>query len=277
MSEGRTVAMLGLPRTGKSTFIGALWLLVQSVVEADLTEVNVFGDRTHIDELAHHVALGKEIERTPVDTDEGFQVEIAIAGKGQVLLDIPDLSGEAARELVEERKWRETLVDTLRRADGLLLFVNPDKIEPPTPVNFGKPAAGDEEDHAPDDSDFEAEDACTAAKLVELLENVLELRSDAWPIPVAVIVSAWDRVHGNPKPPRWLEERLPGVHGLLETNPAVVDAAVFGVSAQGGHIPDGVEKLMAKGEAAERMYAHAPDGSEARLYDPLTWVLWRSR
>lgn len=273
----RTVAMLGLPRTGKSTYIGALWLLVQSMVEPDLSEVNVFGDRTHIDELAHQVAMGKEIDRTPVDTDEGFKVEIAIANKGAVLLDIPDLSGEAAREVVEERKWRHTLIDTLRRADGLLLFVHPDKIEPPTPVNFGKAVVGEEEDQSPADSDFEAENACTAAKLVELLENVVELRFDAWPIPVAVIVSAWDRVHGDPKPPQWLEERLPGVHGLLDTNPGVVDPAVFGISALGGHIPDGVEKLMAKGEAAQRLFAHAPDGSEAKLYDPLSWLLWRSR
>jgi hypothetical protein len=275
MSATKTVAMLGLPRTGKSTYIGALWLLVQSVLEPDLTEVNVFGDRTHIDELAQRVALGKEIERTPVDTDEGFQVEIAIEDRGSVLLDIPDLSGEAAREIVEDRKWRATLVDTLRQAEGLLLFVHPDKIDPPTPVNFGIAAAVDEKDQSPDDSDFDSEDACTAAKLVELLENVFELRSDAWPIPVAVIASAWDRVHGNPHPPQWLEERLPGVHGVLDANPGVVDAAVFGVSALGGHIPDGVEKLMEKGEAAQRLFAYGPDGSEAKLYDPLSWLLWR--
>jgi hypothetical protein len=273
----QTVAMLGLPRTGKSTYIGALWLLVQSPGESDLTEANVFGDRAHIDDLAHHVAMGKEIERTPVDTDEGFQVEIAIAGRGEVLLDIPDLSGEAAREVVEERKWRETLVNTLGRARGVLLFVHPDRIEPPTPANFGQVVAASNSDQSPDHSDFEAESACTAAKLVELLENVIEMRSDAWPLPVAVIVSAWDRVHGTPTPPEWLEDRLPGVQGLLETNPAVVDSAVFGVSALGGHIPDGVQKLMAKGEASERLFARAPDGTEAKLYDPLSWILWRSQ
>src|SRR5262249_52142965 len=147
--------------------------------------------------------------------------------------------------LVEKRVWRKSLADVLQRAEAVLLFVHPDKIALPVPANFADDA--EEDGNEPQELEFPAGDACTAAKLTELLENVVELRSDAWPIRIAVVVSAWDRVDSGLTPAGWLEERLPGVAGLLECNSAQVAAAVFGVSAVGGRLPTDKDALLAKG------------------------------
>lgn len=273
MSETRTIAMLGLPRTGKSTYLGALWRLVQDPETSEMWEVDFRGDRSRINMLADNVSNGIEIERTEVDTEEGFEVEVGFSGDHSVRLDIPDLSGEASRELVEERMWRKSLADTLGRADALMLFVHPDKIELPIPANFtGADESEDEGDKA-NEVEFPVTDACTAAKLIELLENVIELRSDLWPIRVAVTVSAWDRVDGNRSPPDWLEERLPGVAGMMNCNPDQLHAAVFGVSAQGGRLPHEKDALLAKGGIGQRVFARDPGGKPVGLWDPLRWAL----
>ena len=63
------LAFLGLPRTGKSTFLGALWALVQSPAETSVSETNFSGDRSYVQKLADQVARGEEIDRTDVDAD----------------------------------------------------------------------------------------------------------------------------------------------------------------------------------------------------------------
>lgn len=271
MSDKRTIAMLGLPRTGKSTYLGALWRLVQDTQAPGIYEVGFTGDRSRINMLADNVSNGVEIERTEVDTEEGFELEVGFEGGDSVRLDIPDLSGEASRELVEDRVWRTSLAQTLQRANALMLFVHPDKIEPPVPANFAG-VDNEEDDDESEELEFPVKDACTAAKLTELLENVLELRSDLWPIRTAVIVSAWDRVAGEPAPPRWLEERLPGVAGMLNCNPDRVRTAVFGISAQGGDLQKDRDALLAKG-VRERAFALDAAAKPAALWSPLRWTL----
>jgi hypothetical protein len=275
MTPDRTVAFLGLPRTGKSTYLGALWLLVQDPAVPDIWEEDVTGDRSYIDSLAQQVANGDEIQRTNVETDQGMALSIGFGNLGVARLTIPDLSGEAVRELVEDRLCRKALAATLWQSEAVVLFVNPDHIDFPTPTNMAFPVPGQNASDSPL-PEFAPENACTAAKLVELLENVVELRWKAWPIPIVVVVSAWDRVDQGLTPDIWLQMRLPGVSGFLETNPDLTTHQVFGVSAQGGRIPEEREHLLAKGDVSQRVFAFAGDGAQAQLFDPLRWALWQA-
>jgi len=271
MTASRTIAMLGLPRTGKSTYLGALWRLVQDIEVPDISERDFTGDRSRINQLAANVSRGIEIERTEVDSDDGFDVEIGFGPSSSVGLRIPDLSGEASRELVEERIWRRSLAHTLQHADAILLFVHPDRVDAPVPAGFAEPAAPEESD--PVEPEFAADDACTAAKLVELLENVIELCADRWPIPLVVMVSAWDRVVAGISPAEWLEQRLPGVAGFVFCNPRQLRPTIFGVSAQGGHLPTDRDSLIAKGGVRQRVFAVDRSGRPVELWEPLRWAL----
>jgi hypothetical protein len=279
MSEQRTVSLIGLPRTGKSTYVGALWLLVQDPKVKDIREEDFTGDRSYINWLSQQVADGIVIDRTEVDSDQGLSMKLDFAGKGTVQLDMPDLAGEAARELVEQRVWHRPLGDAISRSDALMLFVHPDKTRAPSPANLATSVATASERNAEEGEprkgpEFTAAQACTAAKLVEVLENVLDLRSDIWPVPVALVISAWDR-RSNPEltPRRWLDDRLPGVSGFMDTNPDVIRPAVFGVSAQGGRLPEERDTLM-KMDVAERVFAADGDGNSIPLFAPLQWAVW---
>lgn len=274
MNGERTIALLGLPRTGKSTYLGALWLLVQDPTFPDVWEKDVTGDRSHIQRLADLVGAGEEIPRTNVDSDQRMSLELGFQGRGSVRLDIPDLSGEAVRQVVEERVWHRALGETVVRSDALMIFLNPSQIAYPMPVvrigssGKGEPEQGGEEPR------FVPEKACTSAKLVDFLENVADLRSDSWPLPVAVVVSAWDAVMAGLTPSQWLEKRVLGVASYLSANKDVVTASIFGVSAQGGELPKDKEQLLAKGDVSHRVFAVDSEGDSATLLSPVSSVVW---
>jgi len=266
----QVISLLGLPRTGKSTYIGALWLVVQDPTVGDIREHDVRGDRSYIESLAHQVAKCEEIQRTEVDSDQAFAMQLDLAGLGVADVEIPDLAGEATRVLVEDRTWRRVFADALSRSNALLLFVHPDHVETPIPANWGT-GEGAEAHSSQNLPEFSPEKACTSAKLIELLENVLMARADAWPLRVGVVISAWDRVD-NMTPRDWLAERLPGVHGLLESNPDLVRFSVFGVSAQGGRLPEQHDELIRQ-DVSKRVFAARDDGTICPIFEPLVWVV----
>jgi Double-GTPase 1 len=276
VSVDRRIALLGLPRTGKSTFLGALWQIVQDPAQDQITEENVTGDRSYVDRLGELVARAEEIPRTEVDSAEDLAITLGFRGFGTAQVEVPDLSGESARQLVEDRIWRPRLDEAVQEADALMLFVHPDRIDVPVSIGFAQASgARAREGSTPQPApDFSADRACTAAKLVDLLENVLEVMSAKAPVAVAVVISAWDRVAGSRTPAQWLSEQLPGVADMLASNPDLTRWSVFGLSAQGGQLPGERATLLEKGDISARVFAMDASGSNVGLSEPLRWAVW---
>ena len=273
MTDARTITLLGLPRTGKSTYVGALWLLVQDPSANRVAETDARGDRSYVDELADIVARAKEMPRTPVDSREGLSVTVAFGGGSDLVLNLPDLSGESVRELVEDRHWRPTLDEAVQAADALVLFVHPERIETPIPISMTLGVAGDlaTDTGTGGTPAFDPKKACTAAKLVDLMENILDATRHSPPTRIAVVVSAWDTVGGDRTPEEWLAERLPGLSDMLIANRELVECRVFGVSAQGGRLPEQEAELVGR-ELRLRAFARAGSGQPADLSDPIRWA-----
>lgn len=315
------LAFLGLPRTGKSTFLGAFWALVQSPVETSVRETRFGGDRSYVQRLAEQVARGEELDRTALDADEGLSVALRFDELGVAELVVPDISGEALRVLVERRIWYPRLLDACSEATALLVFVHPDRLRLPVRIAGGGGVAVAEGGGAADAGDgiavtggggvavaggdgiaaaagdggvavaresvsfhpgdpvrFRADDhVCTAAELIDAFENLAELWNGRRPVRVGIIVSAWDRVGGDPKPSpyQWLQARLPGILATLESNRDVADFEVFGVSAQGGPL-EAREELLARGEVCDRVFAEDRSGRRISLVDPVRWAIWGS-
>jgi Double-GTPase 1 len=268
------VVLLGMPRSGKSTYLGALWALVQSHLESSVSEADFRGDRTYVQRLAEHVSRAEEIARTAMDAEDSMVVTLRFASAGTAELVIPDTSGEALRLLVEERAWYPRLRELLEECTAIMLFVHPERLRVPQPLAvLAAPAGGAAESEG---MPFEPrEHASTAAELIEIFENVADVCRDRWPIRVALVVSAWDTVEGDPLPaPReWLRERLPAFFATLESNPQIAELAAFGVSAQGGPLSSR-EDLLARGDVCDRVYARDGDGRPASLAEPLRWAIW---
>ena len=278
------LAFLGMPRTGKSTFLGVFWALVQSPHERSVSEASFNGDRSYIQKLAEQVARGEEIDRTGVDANEEMAVELAFDPEGTAELLIPDTSGESLRVLVERHAWHPRLRSACEDATAILIFVHPERLRLPQPVSVlarasaesAEPAANEPADDGPVPFDAH-EHGCTAAELIDVFENVAELCHDRWPIRVGIVVSAWDKVDGNPSPTpyEWMQTRLPGVLATVESNPDIAELEVFGVSAQGGSL-DAKDELLAKGEICDRVFAQDRSGQKISLVEPIRWAIWGS-
>jgi hypothetical protein len=293
------LVLIGQPQTGKSTFLGAFWALVDSPAERSVREARFSGDRSYIQRLAEQVARGEELERTPLDAEESLAVALEFESDGLVDLVIPDTSGESVRILLERRIWPEGLLAACENATAILVFIHPQRIRLPSRVAVSRRAADRGSEHLgvdPDDGgaldsgverDAVADrpdvafqyrhDAATAAELVDLFENLSDFFRGRWPIRVGVIVSAWDTIAGDPKPTphQWLESRLPAVLATLESNPDAFDFEAFGVSAQGGPL-EARGALLAIGEICDRVHAEDRSGRRIALVEPVRWAIWGS-
>jgi hypothetical protein len=269
------LALIGMPQTGKSTFLGALWALIQSPLEESVSEAGFSGDRSYIQRLAEQVARGEEIDRTGVDTNEAMAVELSFESLGRADVLIPDTSGESLRVLVEQHLWHPRLRAACEQATAIALFVHPARLRAPQPISL---LAGFESGDAPGPAAepvaFDVhEHAATAAELIDVFENVTELCRERWPIRLVVIVSAWDRVDGEATPHEWLRTRLPAVLATIESNPDIAALEVFGVSAQGGPL-DVREELLARGEIVDRVYALDRGARPVSLVAPVRWAIF---
>lgn len=290
------LVFLGLPQTGKSTLLGAFWALVQSPVETSVHESDFSGDRSYVQKLADRIARGEELDRTALDSDEDLDVAVGFDPGGVANLLIPDTSGESLRVLVERRIWYPRLLAACTEATAILVFVHPERLRVPQrivvaagpqpepagadgpAVDAGSAPAEKIEFHPADAIRFRAQEhACTAAELIDVFENLAELWSDRPPVRVGVVVSAWDRVGGDPKPTpyEWMAARLPGALATLESNRDSAEFEVFGVSAQGGSLDDR-EELLGKGEICDRVYAEDRRGQRVSLVEPIRWAIWGS-
>ena len=130
------LALIGMPQTGKSTFLGAFWALVQSPLETEVREARFSGDRAYIQRLAEQVARGEEIDRTGVDTNESMSVALEFPGRGIADVVIPDTSGESLRVLVESRIWHPRLREACELSSAIALFLHPARLRVPQPVSL---------------------------------------------------------------------------------------------------------------------------------------------
>ena len=285
-----TVVFLGFPRTGKSTYLGALWQLAQDLAEPTIVEREVTGDRSYLQKLGDQVARGKEIGRTEISSVEGMELTLGFE-QGDVTVHIPDLGGETLRLLVEERVWHPRLQETIAASNAMLLFLHPEKLRLPmtiamaddvllglqSPQGGTGPELGNGQDaelrNELEPPKFKNEFACTVAQCLDALENILMYQRTRWPIRLVIVISAWDTVDDSPTPASWLRDRAPALDSFAKANTDMVEWNLYGVSAQGGMLPAERDRLLARGSVRERVYARSASGDDVPLVEPLRWVL----
>jgi hypothetical protein len=272
MTSARSVVLLGLPQTAKTSFVAALWQLMQDPFEPDLREVNVTGDRVYLQEIGERLAALQPPKRTDSSSDESLSLRVQLGSSDPVELHIPDVSGESTRTLVEDRFWNPVLKAAVRGACGLMLFVHPGELSSPVHASFPALVLGSSDDATGQEQIFTTRRACTPAKLIDLLENAVPL-IDHEPVRLALVVSAWDTVVGKPTPREWLEQELPAVLSMAELDDRFA-VEVFGISAQGGRFPDDEAELLKVHSVRERSYARDGDGRDIPFWRPLEWILF---
>lgn len=282
MATARTV-ILGLPASGKTTFLAALWHLMESG-EADVGLVvdRVEGSQKYLNDIAAKWRTYQPVGRTTQvgDTDVSILVRNTSTGEtGE--LGFPDLAGEAFDRQVEDRRITSRYRTNFDEDDGVLLFIKVDRIDEEMSIAemnalVGMSAEdGDDEDAVvdPDDVEWTPEYTLTQARIVQILLDLLDPPFAVRPRRLAVMLSAWDVLHEPPEPEVWLARNMPLVHQFLTCNRSMLETRVYGVSAQGLDLEKGDRSKMPHIAASKRIIMVGNDAGKHDLTAPLIWMM----
>jgi hypothetical protein len=270
------VLLIGLPHTGKTSFLAALWYMVgQSSVDCAFELDHLDGVSEYLNKIRDAWLGYKPVPRNKAGSEQIASMWLRErATKRQVRLSFPDLSGESFRMQWTQRQMESNYDSYLREATGAILFVHPDTIVKPQQIAtvqaaleaMGGPDA--RQKAKVETKTWDPEKAPTQVQLVDLLQFMVSRTYFRAPFRLAVVVSAWDRIPAGRRPSIWISRELPLLKQYLDSNDEVFDVARYGLSAQGGRyaLPHFWSRNFEEARAfAERVCAHG---------DPVSAWVW---
>lgn len=270
------VTMVGMPSTGKSTYLAALYSsLVDPPASPSARLLRQPKTRAYLEDLRHAWLRGERLARTLSDSGELVELSVDFLGRGTARLRVPDIAGESFQEVFVERHADGTATDLVGAASGLLLFTHPDHVRPRVSISDLKSMqalVGDVDPPATINTEKEFDPRLLPAEvqIVDLLQWVHDVRRQEKTHRIALMISAWDLVTVPRSPREWLAARMPMLDGFLNANNDIFEICVYGVCAQGG---DYEKEDVAALRARDRAYIVEPDGTRnSDVGRPLEWV-----
>jgi len=272
------VIFAGVPHTGKTTFLALLNLALTSDSGTFLRLGTYKDDREYVNDLAKRLFSCEEPDRTEVGQSGGLTLSVSVPDRPEILLSIPDLSGETWLDLIRDRSWTEELQTLVEEASGVCIFIHAaDFREDHTIANVARVAFAlgeeaesvDESTNAPfADADFHS----GQVQLVDLLQ-ILGKQFASKERRISLVISAFDAAGGQP-PGAWIAENAPIVHQYLQNKDDSSEVQIFGLSAQGGRFDDQESRSkLLKIEPWKRAFVRSADGTEVGIDQPLLWAM----
>lgn len=282
----RSVVIIGLPASGKTTFLAALWHLVTARdVETTLRFGGLrAGDASHLNAIAARWRDAKVQDRTAVTGSRLVSMNLRNSDGVSVQVTFPDVPGEAYRRMWEDRDCEVEIAEVLQ-AGGVLLFIHADTIQTPKWIVDEVALSKRLGLEVPDGEvvPWHPRIAPTQVQIVDLLQLLRTPPLDVGPRRLAVMLSAWDKADGEGlSPEMYLEAKLPLLAQYLGRRADFWTSRVYGLSAQGGDY-DPVEELAERLPEAEdlrnldrasmRIRLVGIDFETHDLTEPLAWLM----
>ena len=286
MGAKPSVVVLGLPGSGKTTFLAALWHIV---TERDVDTVLQFaglklGEARHLNRIAIRWRDAVAQERTALSGGQSVSMNLLAEDSSRLQVTFPDLPGEAFQRMWEERECEETVAQFLR-ATGVLLFVHSDTIRRPQWVLEEATLSDEIGSEMPTEDEqvyWDPSLAPTQVQLVDILQMLHSRPLDVGPRKLAIMMSAWDKVEEQGCDPReLLGNKMPLLHQYVTASTELWATRVYGISAQGGDY-DGdygreeVEEasvLRRRDTASERIVLVDGELVGNDLTEPIAWLM----
>jgi Double-GTPase 1 len=262
-----TALMVGLPGSGKSTYLGALYYLLRKKGDPRLALAELPEERDYAQELEETWLRFRPFERSKLPAPRPLDLRLIGPEAGDFDFSIPDITGESYDELWEHGVWRDPVKELAVKARGILLFVHPGNLIAPELIDVSVEQA----DGNTTPTTWTPEGAPTQAVLCDVLESISVERNGQMPR-LAVVVSAWDTIDDlGVGPDKWIELQTPLLWQWLTTRDEAFEFETFGVSAQGGDV---------RNEETRNELAKSPDPLSRLLngrgvndlIEPLLWV-----
>jgi len=269
------IVLLGEQATGKSSLLVALYGALVNHRAGELQLVRTVDEVQFLSRGLQAFGRRESVQRTDLDSDARLVIEVA-RGEQIVGVELPDRSGELLKHMLDSRVWETDLQRQIGLASGAMLFLRADLAVP----DAGSDAFAEPLEPAGEDPAQPAVEAVAwtpgvmpaDARTVDLLQAVLDAHADR--LPLAIILSAWDRVSPPAAAPAaWLAERMPLLEQFLGTHAQRLPRAVFGVSAQGGDFAAGLDDGLIAQDPWDRAFAVRPDEARGTLSEPVLWLL----
>jgi hypothetical protein len=272
--------MVGLPESGKTTFLAALYEFARSVdSDGELSLREEPAERDYFFEISQSWLKLEPLGHSNVGVPRYAELPLIAADDTSVTLAIPDIAGEHFIEGWEGESLPEQVEALAGSAEGILLFVHGTLFKEPIALPPGDEKEGMEASPRSDGPAWNPADAPTQTILADLLESLAEIGTVETPI--SVIISAWDAVRKDLEiePASWLQFKFPLVWQMLEGMSNRRPYAVFGLSAQGGDVRDSSERAeLAKISPPHmRVNIKRGDGTDCDITSPLNWLLAQVR
>jgi GTPase SAR1 family protein len=288
-TKERSIVICGLPASGKTTFLAALWHVV--FLRADPNARLKFdslkdGEHAHLNAITRRWQQAKEQIHTETSSGKLVSMNLKDGDARKVRMTFPDLSGESYQQMWEARECDPQLAHFLGSGEGVLLFVNADRIKRPIGVAEVAAALGGKPPEPTVSEKWHPKDAPTAVQVVEMLQM---LRCNALRSParrLAIMLSAWDKVEAEELDPEaFLARELPFLDQYLRQGAGGWEFRIYGLSAQGGdyepELRDGekidpalkakVDAIREVEEASARIRLLSPSLS-TDLTEPIAWL-----
>ena len=310
--ETQRLLFVGYPETGKTTFLAALWHVVESGEIAESLALEQFyeGNREHIVARHQEWLAYAPVGRTQTDLPDPVELTLRrVSDDRRLRASIPDLSGETFKRQFEERRWTQSFAQRALGADSVLFFVSPLKIDDPQCIADAEPAveewgdddagtgtvetasdavrsrqpaaegtgvdAGQTTGDQGNGEGFEFKKCCSQVKYVDLLQFLIS-HLPRKPLRVAVVVSALDVLDNSPfenKPEHFLAKRMALVDQFLRARPDTIQYKVYGISAQGAKYDDeGTGLLQGLSNPTDRIRVVSGETRNSDITRPLRWL-----
>jgi hypothetical protein len=293
-------AFIGLPKSGKTTFLAALWHLIESgEISSKLTLDKLDGDHTHLTNLADLWRSGSQIPRTSSALEATVNIHIKdVATSKTYILSFPDIDGETFENQVENRTCNKEYFDSIESNTGIFLFVTAN-----SPLELSLLQLKElmpTEDEASDTStnqDSGENDEITEevieseqsrkpwahkhipiqVKVVELLQFLQEHPFKQIKRKISLMISAWDVVEPKCSPSEWLTKEMPLLDQYIKSNPHLFEIKLYGISALGGDIKDIDSKTrLLKMVPSERVTCECENEISSDITAPIFWMMTES-
>jgi hypothetical protein len=280
--------LIGLPATGKTSFLAALWNSIQqNKVNTALELKNLDGDSAYLNKICDAWLGYEPVGRNQTDIETMVSMWLKERkGDQEVHLTFPDISGEIFREQWVNRHLTESYQDCIKSADGGILFIHPKSLTQPIRISQIAGLAGlieeDKEEAAaeaktpnPPTTPWNIEKAPTQVQIIELLQFLAANQFFKPPFKLAIMVSAWDEAKASKlAPPVWVQHQLPLLFQYLSSHGDKFTVSYYGVSAQGGKY-EGKElnALQAKHPAERVEVVGEGIDNPHDITEPLLWLM----
>lgn len=279
--SSKCIIVLGGPDSGKTNYIGRLWLALKSRRHA-LISTRVPANIDYVLDIAENLCAGQFAPRSEhTEARRDFEIEVCSVD-GQVTADVvvPDISGELWKSAVETAELDAGWMKSLEEAGGALIFVrvgSPKNIEAlnwvtsaPLLAKLGNKAKGGTPTQV------------MLCEFLRFLELKLADRPHRSAPRVAIVVAAWDSLDAGTRakgPEHYLGRNFPLFAGRLKDT--TLGTKIFGLSIVGGDLQndDAFKEEFLAGKIDDHGWVAATQDPEPKWSEipdltlPIAWVL----